>query len=46
MTAALRRLRALLAILFAPPPGDAQIPENEKEKPAVEAMLFGRSCCG
>jgi hypothetical protein len=46
MTALVRRLRALLAILFAPPPGVAQISENEKQKLAVEAMLIGRSCCG
>jgi hypothetical protein len=46
MTAALRRLRALLAILFTPPPDVAQKPENETEKLAVEAMLNGRSCCG
>jgi hypothetical protein len=46
MTAMIRRLHAYLANLFAPPPGIAQISENEKQKLAVEAMLIGRSCCG
>ncbi len=46
MTDMVRRLRALLVILFAPSPGVMQTPENETEKLAVEAMLNGRSCCG
>lgn len=42
----LRRLRAFIANIFAPPPGVDEHSEDEKKKLIVEAMLHGRSCCG